>query len=492
MDNVLLSVEECYRADRLAARAGVASLALMEAAGAGVARHIMRRWRARPVSVLCGPGNNGGDGYVVARYLAEAGWPVRVAQLGVRAKLKGDAAANAKRWTGPVEALGMKSLAGCSLVVDALFGAGLARPIEGVPYQVIEAINERGIDCVGIDVPSGVHGDTGEIMGIAPRCRLSVTFFRPKPGLFLLPGRVYAGDVAVVGIGIPKSVLDDIKPQTYRNRPALWLASMPRPGLSGNKYTRGHVVIAGGPEMTGAARLAARGARRAGAGLATICCDPEAFPIYAAGDPGTIAKPVSDAAAFADVLKDPRRNVVVVGPGAGVSPETRHRVLAALQAKKQTVLDADALSVFENDPETLLKALHPACVLTPHEGEFKRVFPDVRGGKLARARAAARLGGATVLLKGGDTVVAVPAGDATITDNAPAVLATAGSGDVLSGLIAGLLAQGMAPFEAASAACWIHGEAARSFGVGLIAEDIPELLPPVLAALERRQSPKSP
>ncbi|MEQ8194429.1 MAG: NAD(P)H-hydrate dehydratase, partial [Rhodospirillales bacterium] len=231
---------------------------------------------------------------------------------------------------------------------------------------------------------------------------------------------------------------------------------------------------------------AARGARRAGAGLVTICSAPEAFPIYAAGDPGTIAKPVADDAAFAEFLADPRRNTVIAGPGAGVSPETKSRVLAVLKANKQTVLDADALSVFEDDAKSLLKAVHADCVLTPHEGEFKRVFPALRGGKLQRARAAARIGGAVVLLKGGDTVVASPDGRATITDNAPAELATAGSGDVLSGIIAGFMAQGMAPFEAASAAAWIHGEAARGFGPGLISEDIPERIPPVLAALAAR------
>ncbi|MEQ8193551.1 MAG: NAD(P)H-hydrate epimerase, partial [Rhodospirillales bacterium] len=279
MDSVLLSVEECYRADELAGRAGVAGLTLMENAGAGTARRIMKRWGARPVSVLCGPGNNGGDGFVIARYLAEAGWPVRLALLGDRAKLKGDAAANAERWTGSVEKLGLAALDDCALVVDALFGAGLTRPLDGVPYKVIEAINERGLECVGVDVPSGVHGDTGEIMGIAPQCRLTVTFFRPKPGLFLLPGRLRAGEIEVIGIGIPRRALDEIKPQTFRNDPVLWRDALPKADLTGNKYTRGHVVIAGGAEMTGAARLAARGARRAGAGLVTICSAPEAFPI---------------------------------------------------------------------------------------------------------------------------------------------------------------------------------------------------------------------
>ena len=484
MDHVLLSVEACYRADQLAEKAGVASIDLMEAAGAGIARQIIRRWRKQPVSILCGPGNNGGDGFVVARHLAAMGWPVRVALLGKRTSLKGDAAINAKRWTGPVETLSLEVLEGCRLVVDGLFGAGLTRPLEGVARTIIEAINERKLDCIGIDVPSGIHGDTGEVMGVAPKCCLTVTFFRPKPGLSLLPGRLLAGEVEVVDIGIPRSILEEISPQTFLNHPDLWRDALPWPALTGNKYTRGHAVIAGGVEMTGAARLAALGARRLGAGLVTICSDPAAFPIYATGDPGTIAKPVADDRKFADYINDPRRNAVLVGPGAGVSNETKARVLTALKAKKITVLDADALSVFENNPDALFRAIKSPTVLTPHEGEFKRIFPSLSGGKLTRAREAARLSGAVILLKGGDTVIAAPNGMATITDHVPADLATAGSGDVLAGMILGLLAQGMDPFQGACAASWMHGEAALQFGPGLIAEDLPALLPAVLSGLK--------
>jgi ADP-dependent NAD(P)H-hydrate dehydratase / NAD(P)H-hydrate epimerase len=485
MDHILLSVEECYRADQLAAAAGTATIDLMEAAGAGIAREVKHRWQKQLVAILCGPGNNGGDGFVVARLLTDAGWPVRVALLGDRKNLKGDAAINAKRWSGPVEPLSNNVLDDCSLVIDGLFGAGLTRPIEGTARHVIDAINERSIDCIAIDVPSGVHGDTGDVLGVAPTCQMTVTFFRPKSGLSLLPGRLLAGDVKVIDIGIPRDVLATIKPQTLCNHPNLWVKSMPWPTLTDHKYTRGHAVISGGREMTGAARLSAQGARRVGAGLVTICSSPETFPIYATGEPGVIVKTIRNDEDFGEFLNDQRRNAILVGPGAGVSDETRTRVQTALKVKKATVLDADALTVFEGNANALFDAIQSPTVLTPHEGEFKRLFPSIKGGKLERAREAARLSGAIVLLKGGDTVVASPDGSAMITDHVSASLATAGSGDVLAGMILGLIAQGMEPFLAACAASWMHGDAGLRFGLGLLAEDIPELLPSILSDLHQ-------
>lgn len=483
-DHALLSVEEMYRADAAAASTGVSSLALMEAAGNAVVREIRRRWPVpQPTVVLCGPGNNGGDGFVAARLLREAGWPVRLALLGRRDALKGDAAVNAGRWTGEAAPLdGPGVLDGCELVVDALFGAGLARPLDGPVRAVVEAINQRRLACLAVDVPSGVLGDTGEILGAAPEAAVTVTFFRAKPGHFLRPGRDRVGALVVADIGIPESVLTDIAPKTALNGPGLWLERYPWPTLDSNKYTRGHAVIAGGSEMTGAARLAARGARRIGAGLATIATSPEAFPVYAADLPGTLVKPLAHRGGFREFLADPRRNAVLVGPGAGVTEVTLRRVLAALAAAKATVLDADALTVFAKNPQMLFEAIGAPCVLTPHEGEFARLF-KLEGDKLTRARAAARQAGAVVVLKGPDTVIAAPDGRAAIDASAPPELATGGSGDVLAGFILGLLAQGMDAFEAACAAAWIHGSAAADIGPGLIAEDLPERAPAVLRRL---------
>ncbi|MPY72288.1 MAG: NAD(P)H-hydrate dehydratase [Alphaproteobacteria bacterium] len=485
----LLTVEQMYRADALATAHGVSSDTLMENAGRAIESQILNRWAARPVTVLCGPGNNGGDGFVVARRLREAGWPVTLALLGERARLKGDAAANAARWEGEVVALGPAALDGAELVVDAIFGAGLARAPEGAARATIEAVNERGLACVGVDVPSGVHGDSGAVLGAAPRCRLTVTFFRRKPGHLLYPGRELAGEVVVADIGIPASVLEEIAPAIWANGPGLWLDAFPWPRHSDHKYTRGHALIAGGAEMTGAARLAARAAYRVGAGMVTIASPPDAVGLYASEMAGLLVSAVANAEEFVGLLKDARRNAVLVGPGCGVGLTTREMALAALTGERAAVLDADALTVFEEEPDVLCGALRGRrCVLTPHDGEFRRLFRHV-GDRLMRARAAAADCGATVLLKGADSVIATPDGRAAINENAPPTLATAGAGDVLAGLVLGLLAQGMAPFEAACAATWLHGAAASAFGPGLIASDIAEKLPSVLgrlAVVERR------
>ncbi len=313
LPHALLSVAEMYRADAAAAAAaGVPSLTLMEAAGGSVARAIRRRFSPRPVAVLAGPGNNGGDGFVVARLLAARGWPVRIFLLGSPDALKGDARINARRLQGPIGEVTTAALAREPLVVDALFGAGLARPIEGEAAAVLKAVNERALDCVGIDVPSGVAGDTGEIMGgenrgVAPACRLTVTFFRAKPGHLLYPGRGLAGDLVVADIGIPDSVLADIRPTTFANDPALWRDRFPSPAAAGNKYGRGHALVRGGAEMTGAGRLAADAARRIGAGLVSIACPRRAFALYAAGSPGTIVSPFDDAEAYARLVADRKR-----------------------------------------------------------------------------------------------------------------------------------------------------------------------------------------
>ncbi|MCG8510349.1 MAG: NAD(P)H-hydrate dehydratase [Rhodospirillales bacterium] len=488
----LLSVKEMYRADMAAADSGIPSLQLMEAAGEGVSREIRKRWTIpRPVCVLCGPGNNGGDGFVIAHLLRNAGWPVRVALLGQPERLKGDAAANAERWDDKIENIsGATTLDGCELVVDALFGAGLTRELDGAAHEIVTAINTRGLACVSVDIPSGVHGDTGEILGTAPRADLTVSFFRPKPGHFLLPGRELVGPLSIVDIGIPEDVLDSIAPQTLLNRPELWIDRFPAPGPESNKYTRGHAVIAAGAEMTGAARLAALGARRIGAGLVGIASPTAAFGIYASSSPGTLVKPIESNESFSDYIADKRKNAILVGPGTGLTEDTRTKALSSLETGKSVVIDADALSVFADAPDALFSAIKGPCVLTPHEGEFARLF-DLSGDKLGRARMAAKRSGAVVLLKGSDTVIASPDGLAAIDNSGTPELSTGGSGDVLAGAILGLLAQGMSPFFAACAATWIHGKSARTFGPGLIAEDLIDMMPSVLREIrDRSPSPE--
>jgi NAD(P)H-hydrate epimerase len=479
----LLTPAEMAEADRLTIAAGTAGIALMENAGRAVADAISRRWSVRPAVALCGPGNNGGDGFVAARILAERGWPVRVVLLGDRAALKGDAAQAASRWSGPVEPLRPGAIDGAGLVVDAIFGAGLSRPVDGVAGKTIAALSASRLPTVAIDVPSGIDGASGAVRGVAVAAALTVTFFRRKPGHVLLPGRLHCGETVVAPIGIAASVLDSIAPRTAADHPCWWETALPWPGPQSHKYTRGHALVAGGAEMTGAARLAARAAARIGTGLVTVAAPRSAYPIYAAALTGIIVRPVDGSDDLSGLLADPRRNAALIGPGAGVSPGTRDAVLMILSAKKRTVLDADALSAFADDRGSLFAALHHDCVLTPHEGEFARLF-DRSGSKLDRARRAACDSGAVIVLKGADTVIAAPDGRAAIAENAPPELATAGSGDVLAGMVLGLLAQEMAAFEAAAAACWLHGAAGTRVGAGLVAEDLIEALPAVLSALK--------
>ena len=490
--HALLSVAEMAAADAAAIAGGIPGVRLMEAAGAAVAREIRARFAPCPVAVLCGPGNNGGDGFVVARHLAAAGWDAAVALLGGMEALKGDAAAMAARWAGPVTPLSAAVLEGRDLVVDALFGAGLARELTDQARAVVEAANAHPAPIVSIDVPSGVHGDSGTVWGAAAAAALTVTFFRAKPGHWLYPGRESCGETVVVDIGIPAAVLGEIAPTLWANDPALWATVYPGPKAQAHKYDRGHALaVSGGAETTGAARLAARAALRAGAGLVTVACPPDALSINAAQLTTVMTRGFDGAEGFRALLEDRRKNAVLLGPGNGVGEATRRNVLAALAAGKACVLDADALTSFAGQPQALFRAVgeSSACLLTPHDGEFARLFGETVGrelDKVARARAAAELSGACVLLKGPDTVIAAPDGRAAINANAPPELATAGAGDVLAGIALGLMAQGMPAFEAAAAAAWLHGAAAQALGPGLIAEDLSDALPPVLRALRDR------
>lgn len=482
----ILSVAEMYRADSLAMAGGIAGTRLMEAAGWAVARELRRRFPPCRVAVLCGPGNNGGDGFVVARLLRGAGYAVRLALLGDAANLKGDAAHMAGLWRGTVDNLEPAVLDRADVVVDALFGAGLARPLDEPTAEMIVEIQHRKLPVVAVDVPSGVDGDTGAVLGVAPQALVTVTFFRKKPGHLLYPGRALCGDVVVADIGIPDSVLAEVEPSVAENDPALWLDRFPWPQVDGHKYQRGHLTVLGGAEMTGAARLAARAGRRVGAGLVTIAAPDQALAVYRMADPGNIVVSEAD---LPTLLADPRRNAWVVGPGGGQGEGRRAQLRAVLDSGRACVIDADALGWLTPCRDSLRKFLTPAAVLTPHDGEFSRLFGDIKGSRLDRARQAAACSGAVVLLKGADTVIAHPDGRAVVNAAAPPFLATAGSGDVLAGLIGGLLATGMDGFDAACAGAWLHGAAALAFGPGLVAEDLAETLPLVLRSLYRPENP---
>jgi hydroxyethylthiazole kinase-like uncharacterized protein yjeF len=495
--NELLTTAEMGECDRLTITSGTPGIVLMENAGRAVADAVARRDPpGSRVVVVAGPGNNGGDGFVAARLLAERRYRVTLLLVGSPEKLKGDAAEAARRWTGPVVPAAPEHLDGAHVVIDALFGAGLARPVDGLAMQMIEATNAaaaRGATVVAVDLPSGINGTTGAVMGVAVQAAESVTFFRGKPGHWLLPGRLHCGRLTIADIGIPDAVLETVRPGCVLVGPAMVRATLPVPSLQGHKYSRGHaVVVSGSASTTGAARLAARAALRAGAGLVTLASPSDALAVNAMTNLAVMVRPVDGAAALAAFLDDRRFNAVALGPGLGVGPATRELVAAALAGQRSVVLDADALTSFAAAPEELFAAVRgrggAATIMTPHEGEFSRLFGHLSeihqaSSKLERTTLAARRAGAVVLLKGGDTVIADLDGRAAINANAPAHLATAGAGDVLTGIVTGLCAQGVGAFEAAAAAAWLHGEAANAVGPGLIAEDLSEVMPSVYARL---------
>jgi len=502
----LLTSHEMGRADQLTIAAGTPGIVLMQAAGAAVAdcaRSALQRRGGRRALVLCGPGNNGGDGYVAARILASEGFEVVVGALVDPAALCGDAALAAQAWTGETltgetRPIAQLDYAGASVVIDALFGAGLSRDLDGEARAAVELLNnwrEQSGYVIAVDAPSGLDCDTGQIRGACVTADETITFLRLKPGHLLLPGRALCGRIACARIGISGDVLETIAPRTFANTPELWRAHLPAPRTEAHKYDRGHaLVLSGAMHRTGAARLAARGALRCAAGLVTLASPREALAVNASHLTAIMLTPCDNAHELGEILSDRRINALVLGPGGGIGEPMRAMVLAALAAPAQgrsIILDADALTSFEGRLRELaeaIKASQTAAILTPHDGEFARLFGEDSPSRqdspsrLERARTGARLSGGIVLLKGADTVVAHPDGRAAIHGEAPPWLATAGSGDVLAGLVAGCLAQGAPAFEAACAAVWLHGAAARAFGPGLIAEDLPEAMPGVWRA----------
>lgn len=478
----LLSPTEMGEADRIAVAGGIDGYDLMRKAGRAVADTITDRYAVGRAAILCGPGNNGGDGFVVGELLLRDGWKVRLGLLGEVSALKGDAARAARDYSGNVETLSPDLLTDADIVVDALFGAGLNRAVDGVAREVLSAA--RGRPIVAVDVPSGVSGTDGaNLEGRAAQAELTVTFFRGKPGHLLLPGRILCGERILADIGVPDSVLDTLLPETAENHPCLWRESLPVATPYSHKYSRGHVLISGGSDMIGAACLATRAAQRAGAGIVTVAAPVQQAPLYKLALESAVVRSIKDTRGFVTLLEDRRIDAVVIGPGLGIqSPGGHEKVLAVLRRGCAAVLDADALTLFADAPDSLFSEIKAPAILTPHDGEFARLFPDlaVVPDKLKRARAAADRCGAVVVLKGFDTVIADPSGHAVINRNAPPELATAGAGDVLCGIIAAFVAGGMPPFAAASAAVFVHAAAAAQSCAGLIASDLPDRIPEAL------------
>lgn len=486
----LLTTAQMREADARTIAAGTSGYDLMLRAGQAVARSAAARLPpGARVLVVCGPGNNGGDGLVAARFLAEGGFAVEAALLGPRDRLRGDAAQASSDWSAAVVAIDEAVPERVDLVIDALFGAGLARDLDGAARRVVERINASGRPALAVDIPSGIDGDTGEARGAAVRAAWTVTFARRKPGHLLFPGRAHCGPVEVADIGIADETVAGLGVRIFANGPDLWRKGFPRPDIKGHKYGRGHtLVLSGGLAHTGAARLAARGALRAGSGLVTLGSPGEALAVNAAQLTAVMLRRCEGPSDLRQILSDPRFSAVALGPALGVGPDTCTMVATAQEAGCAIVLDADALTSFAGNAAQLAVSGRPWPVLTPHEGEFRRLFGAdaavlAAPSKLERARRAAALVEGVVVLKGPDTVIAAPDGAAAINENGTPYLATAGAGDVLTGIVAGLLAQGMMPFEGACAAVWLHADAGRRVGPGLIAEDLPDLLPETLREL---------
>jgi hydroxyethylthiazole kinase-like uncharacterized protein yjeF len=498
----LLTPKEMGAADRAAIQGGpFDGITLMRNAGAAVASVIMERFaKARHVDVLCGPGNNGGDGYVVASLLGQSGVDVRLwrsepPRAGTDAALAADACAVAAR------PLGKFHPGPGGLIVDALFGAGLSKPLKSEYARAVEEIEAADLPVIAVDLPSGISGDSGKALGPAISANITVTFFRKKPGHLLYPGRAHCGETIVADIGIHPSVLKKVSISSFENVPDLWIGDFPVLHVDSHKYARGHVgVFSGGPASTGAARLSAMAAARAGAGAVTLLSQTSALQVNAANLTSIILRKTDTFEEVEAFLTQRKPGALVFGPGLGTTQKVGDVALQLIAAGNGivggVVFDADAITTFARAPEALFAATRaqgaPAIVLTPHEGEFTRLFSDLAAdealSKLDKAREAAKQANATIIYKGPDSVIASPDGRAAINGNGTPLLATAGSGDVLSGITAALLAQRMPVFKAACAAVWVHAEAATRFGPGLIAEDLPLALLPVLDELVGRKN----
>lgn len=469
----ILDADQARAADRITIDDGTPGSTLMENAGRAVADVICEQYKPAPTLIVCGIGNNGGDGFVVARWLKQRDWPVTLAVVGNDKQIFGDADTAKHKWEtsgGKTLLFDEKLLDNKALVVDALFGTGLDREVEGKAKSAIETINKHSLPVISVDIASGIDASTGGVRGVAIRATQTVTFLRPKLGHVLLPGKAHTGQLHVYDIGISG---ENVTPTQFLNLPILWQHSFPALSADIHKYTRGHAIIMGAsPATTGASRLAALGALRAGAGLVSVACSQEALPVYAAALTAVMTKVITNAKELDNLLADERVTSMCIGPGSGVNEKTREHVLQLLKHKKPAVLDADALTSFKDGTKPLFSAVMPHTVLTPHEGEFERLF-TAKGAKHLRAQTAAKEAGCVIVLKGNDTIIAAPDGRVAINAEAPVWLATAGSGDVLTGIITGLLAQKMPAFEAACAGVWLHSKAASLFGPGLIADDLP-------------------
>lgn len=469
MINQLLTVENVKALEQVAITAGISEDILMERAAESVRKTIFKKFSPTTTVVFCGPGKNGKDGKRVAQLLQERDWPVKMVEL---------------ENLPPFEII-EQYLDDAWLIIDAIFGTGLNRPLEGDVLTLVTMINAARGSVLSIDIPTGIETDSGACFPEAIRARYTVSFFGPRLGHYLYPGREYRGSLKIDSLGVPDVWMPPVT--THLNDPIAWVKSVKDPGPCDHKYSRGACLVVATGCMPGAVRLATLAARRAGAGLLRVICKREEYPIYAATAWGEIITPVGSAEEFFEWIDHKNFKSLLWGVGTQASDFAREQALSILLTKKPCVLDGGALSSFADKTAELRDHLHENVVLTPHEGEFHRIFPHLAflTNKAEKTLKAAVETGAVIVLKGNDTVIAAPHGQIIVNWNAPTTLATAGSGDVLAGMITSLLAQGVPPCQAASAAVWMHGEAANRKGPGLIAEDLPDEIPGVLGELRK-------
>lgn len=481
----ILTADEMKQADLAAVKSGTPAVDLIRSAAAGLAGAIQRNMPPGRVLFLCGKGNNGADGFAAAEILRDKeGWEVRVACLEKVKDLKGDAAKIAKAFGGTTESLNSNlSVHSTDLVIDAVFGTGFEGDLPPELVILFDKIRSKKIPVIAADIPSGINATTGAIAEGTLKPAMTVVFCRKKIAHVLQPARSFCGKQHIALVSIDDETIAALGTQTFENTPALWLNSFPFPRADMHKYDRGHVVVYGGNDRTGAACLAAHAAQRSGAGVVSITSSPDAALVYKLYRASIMVDTWQTPDDYKALMRDERKNTLLLGPGAGADERLKDAVIAALEFNKTLVLDADALTVFKDDPKALFDKLSPQHILTPHEGEFARLFGSLEGSKLARARAAAKTANAIIILKGSDTVIAAPDGTAVINTNAPPILAIAGAGDVLAGLVSGFVAQGMPPFMASLAGVWLQAEAAKTHGIGLTAEDIIHQIPQTLKRL---------
>jgi NAD(P)H-hydrate epimerase len=481
----ILSNEQMAAADRITIESGTAGAVLMQNAAQAAVDIIQERYSPQKVKILCGPGNNGGDGFVIAKILKKLKWDVSVYGLVSKKQLKGDALNAASAYDDKVYEFSDLKISEDDLIIDAVFGTGFSGEFKEPASEIFEALSEISPDVIAIDIPSGVNGSTGAACRFAVNACLTITFCRKKFGHVLLPGKQHSHEVIVCDIAIPDEAVMEAGFDAFENNPEIFESYLGGKEMGGHKYSAGHAVVFGGAVMTGAALMAADAALHMGAGLCTIAGNASSADVYRSYKPNIMYEPIAHFEDFPAHLEDERRNVFLIGPGAGLDePEDLKRAVLESLARaqdRQCILDADALSVFSDNPVQLFKALGPNCVLTPHEGEFKKLFPDLKGDKFSRARAACDESGAVIVLKGSDTVICAPDEKySVINNNAPPALATAGSGDVLAGMILGLMARGIPAYMAACAGVFLHGECGNHYGIGLTAPDIINKIPEVL------------